>query len=180
MAEREKAGERPAPKKLALENFSGDVFVLDDDLLARGSQAAAESSRLRIIYPVQRTQGDLVQRLLNFMQPGTYVMPHMHPMPHATESIILYRGAIQLYIFDDAGAVTRSFRLEAGRPNCMVDISPRVWHSFEVLEKDTVLIEFKKGPYDAQTDKVFADWAPDEDSGETEAFLNRLRLRNTH
>ncbi|MCC5935376.1 MAG: WbuC family cupin fold metalloprotein [Balneolales bacterium] len=175
----EESGRSSGAKKLALDNFSGDVFCLDEALLARGCRAATESPRLRIIYPVQRTQGDLVQRLLNFMQPGTYVMPHMHPMPHATESIILHRGAIQFYIFEEDGSLARSFRLEAGRANCMVDISARVWHSFEVLEKDTVLIEFKKGPYDAATDKVFAGWAPQEDSGETEAFLENLRAQAT-
>ncbi len=160
--------------KLALDNFKGDVFRLDDTLIARGCKEAAASPRKRIIYPVQRTQADKVQRLINFLQPGTYIRPHLHPEPHATESVIVHRGAIGFLIFDNDGVVKDSFRLTAGTDACMTDMVPEVWHSFVVLQPDTVVIEFKKGPYDSKTDKRFAEWTPDEQSTEAQIMVKKL------
>ncbi len=55
----------------------------------------------------------------------------------------------------------------------MIDIETRVWHGVLALAADTVILEIKRGPYDDR-DKVFADWAPEEDSEEAPAYLNWL------
>jgi len=39
---------------------------------------------------------------------------------------------------------------------------------------DTVLYEFKRGPYDVDEDKQFAPWSPEEGSDEAEAYLKKL------
>ncbi|MCH8558369.1 MAG: WbuC family cupin fold metalloprotein [Balneolia bacterium] len=161
-------------KPLALENFSGDLFVMDDALIAHGCQAARESARKRIIFPVQRSQDDAVQRLINFLQPGTYIRPHQHPGHHATETILVHKGRIGFMLFRDDGSVSDAITLSANSATCMADMVPGLWHSFVVLEPDTVIIEFKKGPYDPETDKNFAKWAPEEGSPAAAAYLQKL------
>lgn len=151
------------PHALAFPAFSGEVFTLTDDLVREGCEAARHSPRKRIIYPIHRRPEALVQRMLNFMQPGTYVRPHCHPLPDAIETVQVLRGELGFLIFDGDGVVKSAHRLTAGTAASLLDIEPGTWHGMAVLAPDTVLLEIKRGPYDPRTDKTFADWAPDED-----------------
>lgn len=160
--------------KLAFENPTGDVFELTEELIEKGLNASRGSSRKRMILPVHRRQDAEVQRLINFLQPGTYIRPHKHPLPHATESIVMLNGALRFFTFDDAGNVNTDQILKAARFPGVMDIEPGVWHSFLVLEADTILFECKKGPYNAKTDKIFADWSPEEGDGNTKNWMEKL------
>ena len=166
--------QKPSPQnRLAFDNFTGDVFSLDDALISRGCRAAEESPRKRIMFPVQRSQGDVVQRLINFLQPGTYIRPHRHPMEGASETMIVLKGALCFQTFDEQGEVTERITLNAGSAECMADIVPGVWHNFVVIRADTVVAEFKKGPYDAQTDKEFLLSTPEEGTKEAVELLEK-------
>lgn len=151
---------------LALPNISGPLFTLTPDILREGCLAAADSPRQRIILPLHRHQDALVQRMLNFLQPATYIQPHLHPLPHASETIHVLSGAIGFLIFEDDGTLRSHHLLQAGGLG-FIDIEPNVWHGFIALEPDTVIIEIKRGPYAPLDDKCFASWAPAE--GESSA-----------
>ncbi len=157
--------------KLAFKNVSGDLFELTDELVEKGLKASRESKRLRMILPLHRTQEAKVQRMLNFMQPGTYVRPHLHPLVHAVESIVLLSGSIRFFTFDDEGNIKTMADVSPSPVPGVVDIEPKVWHSFLVLEQDTILFEAKKGPYNAEKDKTFAPWSPAEESPEVAGWL---------
>jgi cupin fold WbuC family metalloprotein len=149
---------------LALSGPEGDVVTLDEALLARGVEAARSSPRRRVMVPLHR-RPEAVQRMLNFLQPGTYIRPHRHPLPEHVECIAVLQGALGLMEFSPEGEVKGRWRLEAGRAAaCMVDIDAGVWHGLVVLAPDTVILEIKRGPYDAARDKEFAQWAPAEGS----------------
>ncbi len=159
----------------AFENVSGDQFVLTSEVLETGIMGSRESTRKRIILPIHRSQDARVQRMLNFLQPGTYIRPHMHPLGHATESLVVLKGKIRFFRFTQKGEVISSNILQAGSAHSVADIEPRVWHTFTVLEPDSVLFECKQGPYDAETDKVYAGWAPEEGAGEVNEWLEKLQ-----
>ncbi len=152
--------------RLALPNASGPLFFLEDTLLEEGIAASRESPRRRMIYPIHRNQGDLVQRMLNFFQPGTYVTPHLHPRESASELILVLRGKLGFVLFDDEGEITERRPLVEGD---LIDIEPKLWHGMVVLEEDTVILEIKRGPYDDE-DKIFAPWAPSEGDSGAEAY----------
>ena len=158
----------------AFGNPSGDFFKLTEGIIEKGVEASRTSSRKRMIYPVQRTQEAKVQRLLNLMQPGTYIRPHQHPMPYATESIVLLKGAIRFFTFDEYGGIITDDKLTSQPIPDLVDIEPGTWHSFLVLEQDTIIFECKKGPYNADTDKKFAPWSPGEGDSKAIEFMNNL------
>lgn len=160
---------RPYP--VSLPPAEGPVFQLTEDLLDRGCRAARESPRRRIIFPIHRSPEARVQRMLNFMQPGTYVVPHRHPLDHAIETVQVIRGALGFLIFDEGGGLVSTHRLSAETGVALLDIEPGIWHGMVVLEADTVLLEIKRGPYDPATDKEFAPWAPGEEAGEDAAEL---------
>jgi cupin fold WbuC family metalloprotein len=160
--------------KQAFENPSGNLFQLSDEMIEKGLEASRASERGRMILPIHRKQDAEVQRLINFMQPDTYVRPHLHPMPHATESIVLLKGAIRFFTFNDEGKRESDTLLSSAPIPAVIDIEPMVWHSFLVLEQDTIIFECKKGPYNAETDKKFAYWAPDEEDPDSKVWMKQM------
>lgn len=159
--------------KLALPHITEPVFALTPELLKTGFDEAKASPRRRIILPMHRSPEATVQRMLNFMLPGTYIRPHLHPLPHATETIQVLRGGLVFFIFDDEGNVTHRYHLEAGETG-LIDIESNLWHGFAVTGPETVVLEIKRGPYDQKQDKVFPTWAPEETSPDAAAYLNSL------
>ena len=160
--------------KQAFDNPSGDVFLLEQEQIEEGLRTSRKNDRLRMILPLHREQNAEVQRLINFLQPGTYIRPHLHPVPHATESVIVLQGKIRFFTFNDSGILQTDRTLSSAPVPGVVDIEPGVWHSFLVLEEDTILFECKKGPYDAGSDKVFAGWSPSEGSREAVEWLAKF------
>lgn len=160
--------------RLAFNNASGELFQLSEEMVERGVKASRESERKRMILPIHRKQEAEVQRMLNFLQPGTYIRPHMHPLNHATESLVILQGSIRFYTFDDSGAILSTRGLKSKPMPAVLDIEPQVWHSFLVLEEDTILFECKKGPYNAETDKTFASWSPEEGCNAAWEWMNNL------
>ena len=157
----------------ALPNPTGDLFRLTPELLEAGHQASRESPRHRMIMPVQRSQDAKVQRLLNFLQPGTYIRPHRHSCPHATESLCLLDGELEFLVFSEDGEIRERISLTPDNP--LIDFEPGLWHGMIVKHADTVIFEIKIGPYNPDTDKEFASWAPEEDSPDVFAYLARIR-----
>lgn len=159
--------------KLALPHITGPLWKLDDAMVRLGFEEAKRSLRRRIILPVHRSPESSVQRMLNFLLPGTYIRPHLHPLPHATETIQVLRGGLDFFLFDNDGHVSQRHALLSGE-NGLIDIEPNLWHGFVVTGEETLILEIKRGPYDGQHDKVFAPWAPEEGSAEVPAYLAAL------
>ncbi len=151
----------------------GNLVGLSDELVQRVLEGARTSPRKRMILPLHKGDSALLQRMLNAIQPGSYIRPHRHAKDRA-ESIIVLRGAIRFLIFDDRGEMFQTLELRAGTPTFGIDFEGGVWHSFQALEKDTVLFEVKPGPYNPDTDKEFAPWAPEEFSDGVKVFLESL------
>lgn len=160
--------------KTALDPPNGNYFQLSSEMIESGLKASRNSNRKRMILPIHRRQDAQVQRMINFLQPGTYIRPHKHPMPHASESIVVVQGSIRFITFDEKGAVLTSDELHALPIPDVIDIEPQTWHSFIVLGSDTIIFECKKGPYDTKTDKKFAEWAPAEGDAEAINYLKKL------
>lgn len=117
--------------------------------------------------PIHREEGDLVQRMVNFLQPGTYIGAHQHPRVGASETLLVMSGSLGFATFSPEGRLLTTHRLEVGG---LIDIEAGVWHSVLALAEDTVILEIKRGPFDAE-DKVFAEWAPGENTDEAPAYL---------
>ena len=134
------------------------------ELIAAKAAHARASERQRGIHIFHEGGSDTLQRMLNALQPGTYVQPHRHITPPKAESIVLLQGSIGFVPFHDDGSIDRDhWHLIDEASGCIgVDYRAGVWHTFFALAADTVLFEVKPGPYDAATDKEFAAWAPAE------------------
>ncbi len=161
-----------SPRALAAP--SEPVVVLTQTQAHEVLRVSRESDRRRAILPFHKDHGELLHRMFNAVQPGTYVRPHRHTRSRKTEGFVVLRGALDFLVFDDAGALTMAQRLEAGGDAFGIDISPSSYHSFVVRAPDTLLYEVKPGPYTAADDKDFAAWAPAENTPEVAVYLDGL------
>jgi len=152
------------------------VEFIELDALQALSARAAKQPRGRInrnyhAYP------DGYQRLLNAVEPGSYIQPHRHRDPPKAESFVVLTGEIAFFAFDDGGGVSHARRLGPRLPARGVDLAPGVWHCFFALAPGTVVFEGKNGPYDPATDKEFAPWAPAEGDPAATAYMAQLLTR---
>lgn len=153
---------------------TGPVTAFGLALMNEAIALSRQSSRRRIILPLHPSADDNLHRMLNAMQPGSYVQPHRHSFPSKAESIVVLKGSIGCLTFDEAGRITQRYRLGANQPLFGIDIHAGIFHTFFALEEDTVVFEVKPGPYEKALDKDFAPWAPREGTAEAPAYLDAL------
>lgn len=133
-------------------------------LLDNLTQQAKDAPRKRMNHNLHPGPGDVVQRLCNAIEPGTYIRPHRHAAPETFEVFVMLRGAAVLLLFDDEGLVTARTELSARGPVFAVEIPPKTWHAMASLESGTVFFEVKQGPYAAPAAEHVASWSPAEGS----------------
>lgn len=166
----------PAARR-ALEAPETAVTLITSTLLDRAIQGSHESDRRRMILPLHKSHDESLHRMFNAMQPGTYIPPHRHAAPPKAESILVLRGALCFVTFTDQGQVTQMADLISGSAEFGVDVAAGVFHTFFILQPDTVIFEVKPGPYSPIDDKDFAVWAPREGDAAAAGYLADLRQR---
>ena len=120
-------------------------MTITQAILAKLTEEAKRSARLRMNMDLRDTTEDGSQRMLNAMERGTIIPIHRH---HASsETIVLLRGKIRWMFYDDNGNETESVILDANGDIRMLNAERDRWHSLECLESGTVLFECKNGGY---------------------------------
>jgi len=150
--------------------------LIDRNLLSGVSDKAKSSARRRMNYNFHETLDATLQRMLNALEPGTYIQPHKHENPDKVESFIVLKGKILVVEFNDEGDVVKSCILSASDGIFGVEIPPRAWHSIAALESGSVVYETKEGPYSPGDDKNFATWAPKEGDPSCADYLRNLLI----
>jgi cupin fold WbuC family metalloprotein len=136
--------------------------VLSNSILDELTARAAASPRKRSNYNMHEHLQDPVQRLLNAIEPGTYIPPHRHREPPTWELFLMLRGAGAFLTFDDDGTVRERLVLRDGGPDRGIEIGAGTWHTIVSLEPGSVFLEVKQGPYVAPQPENRAHWAPAE------------------
>ena len=113
-----------------------------DDLTAQ----AKASPRLRMNYDLRNSAEDGSQRMLNAIEPGSPLPIHRHR--HSSETVVCLRGHLRELFYDDAGRRTDSIDLMPTGPVVALNIPLGQWHTVEVLESGTVILEMKDGKYE--------------------------------
>lgn len=150
------------------------MIKIDNSLLHRLNNAAEASLRKRINHNFHKEGTDLLQRMLNAMEPGTYIQPHKHEKPDKREVFLLLKGRFAVVEFDELGEVTDYTVLNRDDGVFGAEVAPGVYHTIIALERNSVAYEVKDGPYDQGNDKIFAQWAPTEESGNGVQFNKKL------
>ena len=151
--------------------------IIDQDLISNIASKAKSSLRKRMNYNFHETLDAIFQRMLNALEPGTYVQPHKHENPDKVEAFIILKGKVLVVEFDDIGNVTKSCVLSVENKTFGAEVAPRTWHCIAALEPGSVVYEAKEGPYSPLNDKNFAPWAPKEGDSNCQEYLNGLLKR---
>jgi len=150
------------------------LIRINQTLLDQVTEKARHAPRRRMNHNFHQTSDDLINRMLNAMEPGTYVRPHKHENPDKREAFLILRGRILVVCFDQTGNITDYVELNPATGNFGLEITPGSYHTLIALQSGSVLYELKDGPYDASNDKQFAPWAPEEDTPEVAAYIQSI------
>lgn len=156
---------------------SGRFTLIDEALLDQASHAARKSPRLRRNHNFHAADEETSHRLINAMEPGSYVMPHRHLHPDKDETFVVLRGTFGLLLFDDAGTITEARLLRAGGDVLGANVPHGLWHSLVSFEPGGVFLEAKGGPYKPLTAEEHAPWAPAEGDPGVAAYLASMESR---
>lgn len=151
--------------------------LIDQRLLNQTCEAATASDRRRKNANFHPTDDFPAHRLINAMQPGSYVRPHRHNDPHKDESIVVLQGRFGYLSFDNAGNIQETLTLAAGGPVYGVDIPHGTLHTLLALDPDSVFFEAKAGPFLPLGSDEIAAWSPAEGTPEAESLWQTWRAR---
>jgi cupin fold WbuC family metalloprotein len=152
-------------------------LLIDQALLDSVSGEASRSPRQRKNRNFHADDAAPAHRLLNAIEPGSYLMPHRHLDANKDETMIVLRGRLGVVFFDELGQVQQTAVLAPMGPICGVDIPHGVYHTVLALDPGTVMLEAKGGPYLPLTEAERAPWAPAEGAPQAAAYALSLRER---
>jgi cupin fold WbuC family metalloprotein len=146
------------------------------DIIASKISDARANLRQREILALHRSDSEPLQRMINALEPGSYIRPHRHHDPPKAECIVLLTGVLGFVTFHSDGMldIDNCFLLHRTKGMLAVDVRENLWHTFFALEPGTAVFEVKAGPFDARCDKQAAPWAPAEDSPDAPSYLASL------
>ena len=122
------------------------AIIIDNILLNSLTEEAKASPRLRMNHALRNEGESQSQRMLNAIEPGSLVPVHRHRS--SMETVVCLRGHIRQIFYDDNGQVIETIELMPGGEVAAVNIPMGQWHTVEVLESGTVIMEVKDGPYE--------------------------------
>ena len=149
--------------------------VITRELLAQVSAEARRNPRLRQNYNIHPFDESRCHRLLNAIEPDSYIRPHRHLDPEKDEAFILMNGRLGIVTFTEAGEVDETVQLSYASGNLAADIPHGVYHTALSLESGTVFYETKAGPYRQLNEEEKVTWAPEDGDPQAQEFLVRLR-----
>lgn len=149
--------------------------IIDQALLRRVAEAGATAARRRKNYNFHASDSDACHRLLNAVEPDSYIPPHCHLDASKDETILILRGRIGMVLFSSNGDVTSTSVLEAGGEQLGINIPHGQFHTLVALEPGSVFFETKAGPFKPLHAAEKASWAPAEGDPEAKKYLNKLK-----
>ena len=120
-------------------------MILDGALFDKLTEEAKASPRLRAHMNLHESLDAKAQRLLVALEHGTQMPIHRHPLTNETQMVL--RGRMKVTFFDDEKRVTNEFMLSPKTGNFGIHTPMGQWHTLEVVESGTIILEVKDGPY---------------------------------
>ena len=119
---------------------------ITQSLLEELTAQAKASPRLRMNLDLRNSASDGSQRMLNAIEPGSPLPIHRHRF--SSETVVCLRGHLQEVFYNDSGEVTDIIDLAPNGDCVALNIPIGQWHTVEVLESGTVIMEVKDGAYE--------------------------------
>lgn len=127
------------------------AMIIDQTLLDSLTAQAKASPRLRMNLDLRNSAEDGSQRMLNALEPGTPLPIHRHRF--SSETVVCLRGHLREIFYNDNREVTEVIDLAPNSDCVALNIPIGQWHTVEVLESGTVIMEVKDGKYEPLGEK---------------------------
>ena len=121
-------------------------MIITQQILDELTEEAKASPRLRMNMDLRNSSEDQSQRMLNAIEPGSPLPIHRHMT--SSETVVCLRGYLREIFYNDSGNVTEVIDLAPNSDCIALNIPIGQWHTVEVLESGTVILEMKDGPYE--------------------------------
>ena len=154
---------------------SSGVTFIDTEMLDELGREARANPRRRINRNFHLAPDYPCHRLLIAIEPDSYIPPHCHAEPAKDETLLVLRGRIGALIFDPDGHVLEARVLDPANGCLGLTIPHGTFHTLVSLERGSVFLEAKAGPYAAPRGEERPSWAPLEQTPEAAAYLEGLR-----
>jgi cupin fold WbuC family metalloprotein len=149
--------------------------IISRQLLDEISEGARQNPRLRKNWNIHPHDEFPAHRLLNAMEPDSYIRPHRHLDPLKDETFMVVRGRLGVIIFSDDGTVKETILLESNGELLGVDIPSGLFHTAVSLDTGTIFFEAKAGPYVPLQEAEKPKWAPEDGSVYAAEYLRSLK-----
>jgi cupin fold WbuC family metalloprotein len=149
--------------------------IIDQILLDQITAEAMKNPRRRKNYNFHPSDDFCCQRLLNAMEPDSYIRPHRHLDPAKDESMVVVRGRMGVVTFDESGNIQCQTIISTAGNSIAVDIPHGQFHTVVSLDSGTVFFESKAGPYLPLTEEEKGGWAPADGTPEAVSYLALLK-----
>lgn len=124
-------------------------MIIDKQIMDDLSAQAKANPRQRQSLDLRTSTEDQSQRMLNALEPGTVM--HIHRHRNSSETMVMIRGCLMEYLYDEEGNLTHKILMRPNRENSSIQIEKGQWHSLKCLEPDTFIFEAKDGKYEPLT-----------------------------
>lgn len=148
--------------------------IVTMELVRHVSGEAVRNPRLRKNRNLHPSDESRCHRLLNAIEPGSYIKPHRHLDPEKDEAFIILSGRLGIVTFAENGEIAETALLSSDSGCLAVDIPHGVFHTALSLEPGTVFYETKAGPYRQLNEDEKVSWAPEDNDPKAQVFLARL------
>ncbi|MBO4736795.1 MAG: WbuC family cupin fold metalloprotein, partial [Paludibacteraceae bacterium] len=112
-------------------------MIIDKKLLDEISNQAKGSSRLRMNYDLRNNVEDQSQRMLNAIEPGSFLPIHRHQK--SSETVVCLRGRLVWEFYDELERIcTETIEVSSNGPVVAINVPAGQWHTVRVLESGTV------------------------------------------
>jgi cupin fold WbuC family metalloprotein len=148
------------------------MLKISTELIDNVSERAKQSPRLRMNHNFHPELSDPVQRMINALEPWTYIRPHRHEGKE--EVFVLLRGKLLAVSFNEDGSISDHAVISRETGILGIEFRENSYHMLTALEPDSAVFELKEGPFIPHDEDNSAPWAPKEGSAEVKAFLQKV------
>ncbi|MDD4590205.1 MAG: WbuC family cupin fold metalloprotein [Parabacteroides sp.] len=120
-------------------------MLIDNKLMDDLLEKAITNVRKRVNFDLRDSDDDNSQRMLNALQPGSFIDIHRHP--NTSETLVVLRGAVTEIFYDEKGVECERYELSVADGNIGLQIPAGTWHTL-IPREPSVIIEVKDGKYD--------------------------------
>ena len=149
--------------------------IINRQTLDQLTELARTNPRLRKNWNIHPHDDFPAHRLLNAIEPDSYIRPHRHLDPTKDETFLIVRGRLGVLLFDEAGGITEAVLLDAAGSTLGVDVPAGVYHTAVSLAPGTIFFEAKAGPYQPLAEAEKPAWAPEDGAPEAAGYLAMLK-----